>query len=153
MIKEQDYTFLKQAISLSVESVKVGGYPVGAVLVKDDKVISTGVSNGKQLFDATLHAEIDAIRKASKKLQSRSLEGTTLYSSMEPCLMCFSASFWAYIPRIVYACSRNQLDPIHFMGDHSLEEVNKKNYRRNLELVHLEALADDALDVVNNFSN
>lgn len=101
--KEKDNQYIQEAIKQSQNSVDAGGYPCGAVVVKDDAIIATGLSNGKNLFDATMHAEIDAIRNACKKLQSRSLDGCTLHTSMEPCVMCFSASFWAYIPRIVYS--------------------------------------------------
>lgn len=62
------FYFLKKAIEKSKESVKKGGYPVGAVIVRNKEIISYGFSDGKNLKDATSHAEIDAIRKASKKL-------------------------------------------------------------------------------------
>lgn len=145
---EKDNQYIREAIKQSQSSVDVGGYPCGAVIVKDDVIIATGLSNGKNLFDATMHAEIDAIRNASKKLQSRSLEGCTLYTSMEPCVMCFSASFWAYIPRIVYSCARSQVDKNYYMGDHDISEMNKKNYRRKIELVHHKESSKDALKIV-----
>lgn len=86
-----DNYYIKRAIKEVQTSVGAGGYPCGAVIVKNHEIILVGISNGKNLFDATLHAEIDAIRKASHKLQSRSLKDCTLYTSMEPCVMFFSA--------------------------------------------------------------
>ena len=145
---EKDNHYAHEAIKQSQLSVEVGGYPCGAVIVKDGVIIATGLSNGKNLFDPTTHAEIDAIRHASKGLQSRSLEGCTLYTSMEPCVMCFSASFWAYIPRIVYSCARSQVDKNYYMGEHDISALNEKNYRRKIELVHHEESANDALKVV-----
>jgi len=147
----KDEYYIQQAIKQSQESVDAGGYPAGAIIVKDDEIISVGLSNGKKLFDATLHNEIDAIRNASKKLESRSLAGSTLYTSMEPCVMCFSASFWAYIPRIVYACSRSQVDKDYYMGEHSIVDLNEKNYRRKIELVHCKEYSQDALEVIQNW--
>ncbi len=144
----KDNQYIQEAIKQSQNSVNVGGYPCGAIVVKDDEIIGIGFSNGKNLFDATLHAEIDAIRKASGKLQSRSLEGCTLYTSMEPCVMCFSAAFWAYIPRIVYSCSRSQIDKNYYMGEHDIHAMNEKNYRRKIELVHHKESSKDALRVV-----
>lgn len=143
-----DDKYIYEAIKASEDSILVGGYPCGALIVKNDDVVSIGLSNGKNLFDATLHAEIDAIRKASEKLQSRSLEGCTLYTSMEPCVMCFSASFWAYIPRIVYSAARSQVDKDYYMGEHEISDLNEKNYRRKIELLHHKESSVDALRVI-----
>lgn len=148
MNMEKDNQYIQEAIKQSQNSVDAGGYPCGVIIVKDNAIIAIGLSNGKKLFDATLHAEIDAIRKASAKLQSRSLEGCTLYTSMEPCVMCFSASFWAYIPRIVYSCARSQVDKNYYMGDHDISAINEKNYRRKIELLHHKESSKDALKIV-----
>jgi tRNA(Arg) A34 adenosine deaminase TadA len=146
-----DDVFVRKAISASQESVEVGAYPVGAVIVKDDKIVSVGFSNGKKLCDATLHAEIDAIRKASAELGSRSLDDVTLYTSMEPCVMCFSAAFWAYIPRIVYSLSRKQVDKNYYMGEHDISVMNERNYRRKIELIHHLESSEEALRVVRDW--
>lgn len=146
-----DRLYTQQAITISQESVDAGGYPCGAIIVKDDKVIAAGISNGKQSFDPTMHAEIDVIRKAADHLQTRDLEGVTLYSSMEPCVMCFSACFLAYISRVVYACSRDQVDKECYMGEHNIKELNSKNYRRKIELIHLEECSRDALKIIHDW--
>lgn len=150
-ISEKDNQYIREAIKQSQNSINAGGYPCGAVIVKESEIISMGISNGKKLFDATLHAEIDAIKKASEKLKSRSLEGCTLYTSMEPCVMCFSAAFWAYIPRIVYACSKSQVDKNYYTGDHDISAMNEKNYRRKIELVHHQESSKDALKIVRDW--
>jgi len=142
--------FLEQAIELSKKSVAVGGYPVGALIVKDGKVISTGLSDGKQLCDGTSHAEITAIREASKKLKKRNLDDVVLYTSLEPCVMCFTASFWAYIPKIVFACGRKSVHPKNYEGDHDIFELNK-NCRRRIELVHQKDFENKALEVINDW--
>ncbi len=146
-----DKYYIQQAIKQSQESVDIGGYPAGAIIVKGDEIVSVGFSNEKNLFDATLHAEIDAIRKATEKLRSRSLERTTLYSSMEPCVMCFSACFWAYIPRVVFACARSQVDKDYYMGEHDIAELNTKNYRRKIELIHFVECSQDALKIIHDW--
>lgn len=74
LIFMSDFDFLKIAIEKSYESVKGGGFPVGAVVVIDNEIIAEGLSNGKQLHDATAHAEVCAIRKASKMLGDRNLK-------------------------------------------------------------------------------
>ena len=82
---------------------KEEGGPFGAVIVKDGKIIGRG-HNTVLKEDATCHAEINAIRDASKKI-GWNLEGCTIYSTVEPCPMCFSAIHWAKIERIVYGAT------------------------------------------------
>ena len=142
--------FLQQAIELSKKSVEKGGFPVGAVIVKNGVVVSQGLSNGKNNKDATSHAEIEAIRNASQELDTRDLFDCEIYSSMEPCLMCFSASYWAKIKKIVYAVRKDKLSRQHFEGLHSLEEINSKNNRK-IEIVHINELEDEALSIIKNW--
>lgn len=139
--------FLKHAIELSKKSVEQGGFPVGAIIVKDGEIISEGISNGKQKKDATSHAEIDAIRQASEKMNARDLSDCEIYSSMEPCLMCFSACYWSKIKRVVYAINKDKLSKHHYEGMHSIEEINLKN-NRQMDIVHVVELEDEALDVI-----
>lgn len=139
--------FLQQAIELSKKSVEQGGFPVGALIVKDGIIISQGLSNGKNNKDATSHAEIEAIRNASQKLDTRDLFDCELYSSMEPCLMCFSASYWAKIKKIIYAVGKDKLSKQHYEGLHSLEEINSKN-NKQIEIIHIKELEDEALSII-----
>ena len=90
---------------LAIDEAKNAPFPFGCVLVKDNQVIATGKSGETNNFDPTTHAEINAIRNACKKLHSKDLSGVTLYSTCEPCPMCFSASWWANISRIVFGVS------------------------------------------------
>ncbi len=117
-----DKEFLQKTIEISKESVTLGGYPVGSIIVLDNEIIGKAVSNGKNIFDATAHAEIVAIREASKKLQKRDLKNAVVYSSLEPCLMCFSACFWASIKKVVYACSKEKAGVKHFEGHNDLQK-------------------------------
>jgi len=142
--------FLKQAVELSKKSVAFGGYPAGALIVQNNKIISTGLSDGKQTCDGTSHAETAAIREASKKLNTRNLTDVVLYTSLEPCVMCFSASFWAYIPKIVFACSRSSVSRDYYEGDHNIFELNK-TCRRQIELIHLAELENEALDIIRDW--
>jgi len=142
--------YLKETIRLSQESIKVGGYPVGAVVVLNGKIIGRGLSDGKQNMDATSHGEIAAIRDASKNIEKRDLVGTTLYTSLEPCIMCLSACHWAKISTIIYVCSRDKVSAKNFEGTHSLEEINKQN-RSPLILIHDASLEEDALKIFNKW--
>lgn len=135
--------YLKEAIRLSQESVDVGGYPVGSVVVLNGEIVGKGLSDGKQKMDATSHAEIAAIRDASKNLGKRDLVGATVYSSLEPCIMCLSACYWAKVTTIVYACSKSRVSIKNFEGKHNLHEVNQLN-NPPLTLIHVKDLEEEA---------
>ncbi len=76
--------------------------PIGAVIVKDNQIIATGFNSPINNLDPTAHAEIIAIRKASQILNNYRLINTTLYCTIEPCVMCFGAIIQARIKRIVF---------------------------------------------------
>ncbi|MBD3426483.1 MAG: nucleoside deaminase [Candidatus Omnitrophica bacterium] len=78
------------------------GGPFGAVIVKDDKIISSAHNSVLRDNDPTRHAEIRAISMASEELGSYDLSGCSIYVTTEPCPMCFSAIHWARIDRVVY---------------------------------------------------
>ena len=145
-----DINFLEEAIETSKKSVAAGGFPVGAVLIMDGKMISAGLSDGKQNNDATEHAEIDAIWKSEKILGKRDLKGANIYSSLEPCLMCFSACYWSGISKIVYACAKDKVSKQHYEGLHDLAAIDRKN-NRHIEIVHMQELEDEALRVITDW--
>jgi guanine deaminase len=142
-----DIDFLRNAVEKSRESVTKGGYPVGALIVQKDKIIAESISNGKNRKDPTSHAETEAIREACKKLGQRDLKDVVLYSSLEPCLMCLSASFWASITKIVYACSKEKVSGLHFEGDYNSKNIIS-SFRQKIELIHLSDLEDEALEII-----
>lgn len=138
------------AIEKSAESVQAGAFPVGAVIARGGEVIATAISDGKRLQDPTSHAETAAIRLACQKLGKRELKDVVLYSSLEPCLMCFSASSWASVPRVVYACPREKVSPIHYEGGHDLRQIDDA-LRHPIELVQLAELESQALAVITSW--
>lgn len=142
-----DVTYLLLAIEESTLSVQRGGFPVGAILVGPDGEVIRGQSHGKALADPTSHAEIVAIRSATSKIGHRSLRDYVLYVSMQPCLMCYGASFWASIPRIVYAVPKERLTWQHSEGMYDLAAVNRDT-RRPLQLVHIAELEPQASKVI-----
>ena len=94
--------YMGMAVSKARENlVKMEGGPFGACIVKGDRVIAVA-RNTVLKNDATCHAEINAIRLASKKLKTYDLSGSVIYSTTEPCPMCFSAIHWAKINSIIY---------------------------------------------------
>lgn len=90
------------------------GGPFGAVIVKDGKIIAKAHNEVIRKNDPTNHAEIMAIRKASSKLKRFDLSDCEIYSSCEPCPMCFSAIHWAKIKKLYYGCSKKDAAKIGF---------------------------------------
>ena len=84
MTKDYNPEYMDLAAQLSIDNIDHGGGPFGAVIVRDDEIISTGVNTVTIDDDPTAHAEINAIRHACRKLNTFSLEGCTVYSSCEP---------------------------------------------------------------------
>ena len=117
--------FMVKAIELSIKSVDSGTGPFGAVIVKDNKIISEGFNIVTSSNDPTSHAEIVAIRNACKILNNFSLEDCDLYTTCEPCPMCLSAIYWARIERIYYANTRGDAQKIDFSDAMIYEELNK----------------------------
>lgn len=109
-----DDKFMKLAISEARKNLKLmHGGPFGACIVKDRKVIAVA-RNTVLRNDATCHAEINAIRIASKRLKSFDLSGCVIYSTTEPCPMCFSAIHWARISTVIFGTTISDAKSIGF---------------------------------------
>ena len=103
--------FMKLAIEEAMKgNKKYGKYPMGAVVVKENKVIAKSYNGFPGNKDPTAHAEILAIKKAAKKLKTRYLNDCILYSTNEPCAMCSGATVWANMKGIVFGASVNDLE-------------------------------------------
>ncbi len=90
------------------------GGPFGCIIVKGDEIVARGHNEVVKTNDPTAHAEMTAIRRASKALGSFALEGCTLYVTGEPCPMCFSAIHWARIDKVVYCNTKADAAAIGF---------------------------------------
>jgi guanine deaminase len=98
--------FLREAIRLSIEKSQLGeGGPFGAVVVRNGQIVAQGWNRVVSTNDPTAHAEIVAIRDACSRLGTFSLAGCDIYTSCEPCPMCFAAIYWARLERIYYAAT------------------------------------------------
>ncbi len=96
-----DQKWMAKALLLAEEAAILGEVPVGAVLVKDDALIAEGSNSPIKDNDPTAHAEIAALRRGAKVLNNYRLPGTTLYVTLEPCIMCMGAIIHARIERLV----------------------------------------------------
>ena len=94
--------YMKLAIEEAKKSAKQGQYALGAVVVLDNQVLSIAHTTLHENQDPSAHAEMNAIREASKKVGSRYLKGAWLYTTQEPCPMCTSVAIWAKLEGIVF---------------------------------------------------
>ena len=92
-LQEANYAFFKDEV------------PVGCVIVHNNKIISRSSNMVELLNDSTAHAELIAITSAQNNLNSKNLENCTLYTTLEPCMMCYGAIYWSKIKTIVYGAS------------------------------------------------
>ena len=147
-----DKHFLQLAVEQAKKSVDEGGFPAGAVVVKSNEIISEGISLGFKLNDPTSHAETASMREACKKLQTINLNGSTLYASLQPCLMCFSVANWSGISRIVFGCKKTEemVKKNYYEGFTDINKLNEENNRK-IELVFLPDFEQEMLNLVKNW--
>ncbi len=139
----RDIDFLQLAVQESDNSIKKGSSPFGAVVVKDGVVVAKAHNTVVPNCDPTAHAEVNAIRKACKKLGTFDLSGCVLYTSCEPCPMCMAAITWANIKKVFFAADRNDADKIGFR-DACMYKGKCKVKMKQLDL-------DSAVDVMNDW--
>ncbi len=96
---------MRFAIEKAAQGARKGQAPFGSCIVKGNKVIACSHNLVWKNTDITAHAEITAIRQACKRLKRVDLSGCVIYSTCEPCPMCFAACHWARISRIVFGCA------------------------------------------------
>ena len=118
-----DEKYMRIALKEAQKAVILDEVPVGAIIVLDNKIIARGHNLREKSNDPTSHAEINAIRKAAKKLNSWRLENATMYVTVEPCSMCAGALLQCRIARIVYGTT----DPKGGAIESSLHLFEAKN--------------------------
>lgn len=121
-----DIYFIKQAIKKAEKAAKLGEVPIGAVIVKDDKIIASGYNLREKKRNALLHAEIIAINRACKKLGAWRLEDCILYVTLEPCPMCAGAIINSRIKRVVFGCYDKKAGAFGSVFDISEHKFNHK---------------------------
>ncbi len=128
-----------EVMKLAIEEARktmnnnIGG-PFGAAIVKDGKVICISSNTVLKDHDATAHAEINAIKKASTILQTHDLTGCTLYATGYPCPMCLSAIIWANIKEVYYGTDLKDAEKIGFRDDFIYDFIKNNNEGNILKL-------------------
>ena len=125
---------MKRAIALSVNNVRNGGGPFGAVITRHGEVVATGVNRVTANNDPTAHAEVTAIRNAARELGTFDLSDCEIYTSCEPCPMCLGAIYWAHINKIYYGNNRHDAADIGFDDDFIYKEIELKPQDRNKKM-------------------
>lgn len=100
-MNNSDEYYMKQALKEAKKAYQNGDVPVGAIIVINGKIVSRGYNQKEKKKNALLHAEVIAINKALKKLDIKILDNATIYTTLEPCLMCMGAIINSRIKRIV----------------------------------------------------
>ena len=98
-----DEAYMHEALQQAKQAASEGEVPVGAILVHRHTIVARSRNTRERQQDPTAHAELIVIREAAEQLQSWRLTGTTLYVTLEPCLMCAGAMLQARIPRLVFS--------------------------------------------------
>lgn len=137
MTEPMSNAFMARAIALSIESVKVGGGPFGAVVVRDGKIVAEGFNQVTAKNDPTAHAEVIAIRQACAKLGTFELMDCELYTSCEPCPMCLGAIYWARLSRIYFAGTAEDAAKIGFDDSFIYNEMKQPFAQRRIPAVQL----------------
>ena len=129
MFSSQDKLFMERAIELAKESFDDGEVPVGAVIVQNETIIGEG--KNKVIFenDVTSHAEINAIRAASKKIKNYRLNDCSMYVTLEPCHMCAKAAVDARMSSVIFAASEPKTGSIISIDNF----FDKKELNHNLK--------------------
>ena len=142
-ITEKDKEYMREAIRLADESVKHGGGPFGAVIVRDGEIVAGSANSVTRDNDPTAHAEVNTIRQACRKLGTFDLSDCVIYTSCEPCPMCLGAIYWAHIKRIYYGNTKNDAADIDFADDFIYKELEQHKENRVVPAIPL--LRNEAL--------
>ncbi|WP_066069077.1 nucleoside deaminase [Neobacillus soli] len=130
--------FMKMAVDIAYENVVTnGGGPFGAVVVKNGQIIGVGRNQVTTKKDPTAHAEIKAIRAASKYLNNNELKDCQLYTSCEPCPMCLGAIYWARLKVVYYGCTNKDSAKIGFDDEFIYKQIALPVDQRSIPMVRV----------------
>ena len=142
--------FLKKAVELSKQSFEKGRFPAGAVLVKGNKIIGTGISGIYPHIH--IHAETRLIDEEMAR-QNTQLEGYELFTSMEPCMMCLGKAYWAGIRKITYILAKEDVNQeLAYENKLTTQEITSK-LNGGMTLIQDKTLHKEAFDIYKLWEN
>lgn len=123
--------YMELAISMAKKAFKKGEIPVGAVIVKNGKIIAKSYNTKEKNKDVTCHAEINAIKKACKKLKTWHLEECELYTTLEPCMMCTGAIIQSRIKKIYFSTTNESFgELVNYVNNNKIKlQINGGLYK------------------------
>jgi len=130
LFNEESYKFMFEALKLAEIAAEEDEVPIGAVVVKNGKIIGKGYNQVEKLKDATAHAEIIALTSASNNLQNKTLEDCDLYVTLEPCLMCIGAISLSKINNLYFATFEPKFGACGSI--YNVPDENKLNHKINV---------------------
>lgn len=136
--------FLREAIALARQNVARGDRPYGAVIVKDGRIVATGVNRVLETQDPTAHAELLAVRAAAQALQSPDLSGCTVYASGQPCPMCLAAMRMAGVSQVFFAHSNADAEPFGLSSAAVYADLARPFAEQSMRITHQPVASTDA---------
>ncbi len=131
--------FMEEAVKEAEKGMAAGdGGPFGAVIVRKGEIIARGHNRVLVSNDPTAHAEICAIREASRKLDRFDLSDCEIYSTCEPCPMCFSAIHWAKMKKLYFGCTRYDAADIDFDDQFIYDVITGKSTKHQVQVVRID---------------
>ncbi|MGY0408018.1 MAG: nucleoside deaminase [Polaribacter sp.] len=125
--------FMSEAVKAALKGMNNNeGGPFGCIIVKNGEIVGRGNNKVTSNNDPTAHAEITAIRDACENLDSFQLEDCVIYTSCEPCPMCFGAIYWARPNKVIYGCSKKDAANVGFDDDFIYKEIALSYDKRSI---------------------
>ena len=146
MIKDVDFTFMRQAIKLAKKGRELNEVPVGAIVTFKGEIVGKGYNQCIQNQDPTAHAEIIAMRAAAKHIGNYRLNECNLYVTLEPCLMCFGACVHARISKLIYGADDLKIGAVKS----NLEQTNSTKLNHKFEIVS-GILKEECAEILSSF--
>lgn len=143
---KKDQIYMQMAIEEAKKAEALGEVPIGAIIVRDEKVIARGHNLRETTKNATTHAELSAIQDACLEIDSWRLEETTLYVTLEPCPMCAGAILQSRIPRVVYGARDPKGGAVHSL----YELLNDSRFNHECDVTE-GVLADECGTILTSF--
>ena len=143
---DKEIKYMKEALKEAKKAELLDEVPIGCVIVKDDKIIARGHNQRETKQSPIGHAEIVAITKASKKLNSWRLEGCDIYVTLEPCIMCSGAIIQSRINKVYFGAS----DPKGGAFGSSINVLDAKNINHHPEIIS-GVLKEECSQIITNY--
>ncbi len=143
---------MQEAVEMAIENVRAGrGGPFAALVVKDGEIVARGTNLVTSSQDPTAHAEVVAIRRACRSLNTFQLDDCDLYTSCEPCPMCLGAIYWARLHRVFYAGTREDAAAAGFDDHFIYDEIALSPADRHITMIPL--MRDEAQRAFDAWTN